>query len=200
MRLIRCATPADAAALSDFAAAVFPLGCPETAPEDLAAYISTELTPSRFLALIEDPNIIVLLDDAYEAVSPLEAGSQPTFQKRIVAYMVVARRSPHPSLPAPAPAEFRKLYLDPAYHGTGLADALLHCALSILSAEGPRPIWLSVFSRNPRAIAFYKKWGFQVAGTQEFLVGTDRQKDFLMHRLAQLSAEALPSEPSNSGL
>ena len=96
--------------------------------------------------------------------------------------MVVARRSPHPNLPAPAPAEFRKLYVDPVYHGTGLASALIHCALSILSAEGPRPIWLSVFSQNSRAISFYKKWGFQIAGTQEFIVGTDRQQDFLMQR------------------
>lgn len=193
MRLIRCATAADATALAAFAASVFPLGCPQTAPEDLAAYISTELTPARFLALIEDPNVIVLLDDAYEAASPPEAGSQPSFQKRIVAYMVAVRRSPRPGLSAPA--EFRKLYLDPAYHGTGLADALIHCALSILNAEGPRPIWLSVFSGNPRAIAFYKKWGFEIAGTQEFLVGSDRQKDFLMHRPAHLPSGLEPVQP-----
>ena len=112
--------------------------------------------------------------------------------------MVVVRRSAHPSLPAPAAAEFRKLYLDPAYHGTGLASALIHCALSILNAEGPRPIWLSVFSQNPRAIAFYKKWGFQISGTQEFLVGTDRQKDFLMQRDPQpLNFES--GETSNAG-
>jgi ribosomal protein S18 acetylase RimI-like enzyme len=177
---IRHATPADAADLSAFAASVFPLGCPQTAPGDLAAYIAAELPPARFRLLLEDPNIIVLLAEAYAASA---AGSnQPEARKRIVAYMVVDRRSPHPSLPAPAAAEFRKLYLDPAYHGTGLASALIHCALSILNAEGPRPIWLSVFSQNPRAISFYKKWGFQIAGTQEFLVGTDRQKDFLMQR------------------
>jgi diamine N-acetyltransferase len=170
---IRRATSSDAAALSAFAASVFALGCPQTAPTDLAAYITTELSSARFLLLLEDPNIIVLLAES---------------SRRIVAYMVVVRRSSHASLSTPVSAEFRKLYVDPIYHGTGLASALLHCALSIIQSEAPRPIWLSVFSENPRAISFYKKWGFEVVGTQEFLVGTDRQKDFLMQRPATACA------------
>jgi len=166
---IRRATIADAAALSAFAASVFPLGCPGTAPADLAAHIATELPPERFLTMLDDPNIIVMLAEASLAQV-----------RSIVAYIVVARRSPHPVIAAPSPAEFRKLYVDPAYHGTGLASALIHCGLSILSAEGPRPVWLSVFSGNPRGIAFYKKWGFEIAGTQEYIVGNDHQKDFVM--------------------
>lgn len=165
---IRTANPSDAHALSLFAASVFPLGCPETAPGDLTAYISAELSPQRFRALLEDRNITVLVAESSQC---------------IVAYMVVAKLSPHASLPpTPTPAEFRKLYVDPAFHGTGLSDALIQLALSVVGAEGLRPVWLSVFSENPRAISFYKKWGFQIVGSQEFLVGTDRQKDFLMQR------------------
>ena len=62
---IRHATPADAAALAAFAAAVFPLGCPETTAGDLAAYIAAELPPARFHVLLEDPNVIVLLAEAF---------------------------------------------------------------------------------------------------------------------------------------
>jgi ribosomal protein S18 acetylase RimI-like enzyme len=166
--LIRYCVPADATAISSFAAALFPLGCPETSPADLAAYNAAELTPARFRTLIRDPNIIVLLHE-----SDAEC---------IIAYMVIVCRSSHPDLSAPDSAEFRKLYVDPAYHGDGIAHALMDRALSLLNAEAPRPIWLSVFSENPRAIAFYKKWGFEVVGSQEFLVGADRQKDFLMQR------------------
>jgi ribosomal protein S18 acetylase RimI-like enzyme len=96
--------------------------------------------------------------------------------------MIVARRSPHAALAPTAPAELRKLYLHPTAHGIGLSSALLHCALSILNAEGPRPIWLSTYSENFRAIAFYKKWGFEIVGEQIFIVGTDHQKDVLMLR------------------
>jgi ribosomal protein S18 acetylase RimI-like enzyme len=43
-------------------------------------------------------------------------------------------------------------------------------------------IWLSVYSENARAIAFYTRSGFRLAGEHDFLVGEDRQKDFLMRR------------------
>jgi len=168
---IRRATPADAASLASFASALFPLGCPDTAPADLADYIAAELTPARFLAFIRDPNIIVLLNEADGEVEP-----------RIIAYTVIVRCSSHPNLLAIEPCELRKLYVDPAYHGHGIANDLMDCALGLLRAEPPRPIWLSVFSGNARAIAFYRKWGFEVVGSQEFLVGADAQKDFLMQR------------------
>jgi ribosomal protein S18 acetylase RimI-like enzyme len=174
---IRRAIPSDAAALSTFAASVFALGCPETAASDLAAYIAAELAPASVLTLLDDPNIFVLL-----AETSAPAGSALPTGPSIVAYMVVARRSPHPHLSATAPAEFRKLYLDPIYHGSGLAGALVQEALAILRDEGPCPIWLSVFSENSRAIVFYKKWEFRIVGPQEFVVGADRQKDFLMLR------------------
>lgn len=168
---IRHATFADASALSAFAAEVFPLGCPPTAPADLAAHIAAELSYQRFATLINDPNNLVLLAES---------------SRRIVAYTVAARRSPHDAVPG-HPGELRKLYVHPSAHGTGIASALVHCALSILNAEGPRPIWLSVFSGNPRAVAFYKKWGFEIVAEQIFLVGTDPQKDFVMLRPAIVS-------------
>jgi ribosomal protein S18 acetylase RimI-like enzyme len=171
---IRHAELADAAALSSFAAAVFPLGCPETAPSDLASHIAAELSPARFHALIADPNVLVLLAES--------SATEPAAAAGIVAYTVALRSSPHAHFPGPAPAELRKLYLDPAHHGSGLADQLVQRVLTILDAENPRPIWLSVFSENPRAIAFYQRWGFQIAGSQEYVVGTDRQQDFLMVR------------------
>jgi ribosomal protein S18 acetylase RimI-like enzyme len=176
---IRRANPGDAATLSAFAASAFALGCPETAPSDLAAYIAAELAPPALLALLKDPNIFVLLAETSEPEA-----SAPQAGKSIAAYMVVARRSPHPHLAATAsvPAELRKLYLDLRHHGSGLANELMQSALAILQDEGPRPIWLSVFSENFRAIVFYKKWGFRIVGPQEFVVGADHQRDFLMLR------------------
>lgn len=166
---IRRATPADAAAIATLAARLFPLGCPQTAPADLAAYISAELTPARFLTLLDDPNIIVLLAEA---------------DARLVAYMLVARYSPQPQLALAEAAEFRKLYVDPAWHGRGVAAELMQRAFELLADE-PCPVWLTVFSENPRAIAFYRRLGFEIAGEQIFIVGTDPQRDFLMLRPAE---------------
>ncbi|MEA2490896.1 MAG: diamine N-acetyltransferase [Acidobacteriota bacterium] len=45
---------------------------------------------------------------------------------------------------------------------------------------GVQTIWLGVWEKNPRAIAFYAKCGFRDTGSQPFLVGTDLQTDRIM--------------------
>jgi ribosomal protein S18 acetylase RimI-like enzyme len=172
---VRCAMSDDAEDLSAFAAAVFPLGGPSGAdPRDLAHYIATELTAECFCTLIEDPNAMLFVAEIAD---------------RICGYALALRSSPHPQIEGVAPAELRKLYVAPAHHGRGVAGELMRQALASLGRDRLTVVWLSVYSENPRAIAFYKKWGFHVAGTQEFLVGADRQKDFLMRREPPLAPQ-----------
>jgi diamine N-acetyltransferase len=172
---VRGAMSDDAEALSAFAAAVFPLGGPPGAdPLDLAHYIATELTAECFRTLIENPNALLFVAEMAD---------------HICGYALVLRSSPHPQIEGVAPAELQKLYVDPAHHGRGVADELMCQALASLGRDRLAVVWLSVYSKNPRAIAFYKKWGFHIVGTHEFLVGADRQKDFLMRRDPPLAAQ-----------
>jgi diamine N-acetyltransferase len=41
-------------------------------------------------------------------------------------------------------------------------------------------VWLGVWERNARAIAFYEKHGFIVIGEQPFMLGLDEQRDLVM--------------------
>ena len=41
-------------------------------------------------------------------------------------------------------------------------------------------VWLGVWEHNPRAIDFYKKFGFEKFGTHIFYLGDDAQEDWLM--------------------
>jgi ribosomal protein S18 acetylase RimI-like enzyme len=165
---VRCAMSDDAEALSAFAAAVFPLGGPPGVdPLDLAHYIATELTAECFRTLIENPNAMLLVAEMPD---------------HICGCALALRSSPHPQIEGVAPAELQKLYVAPAHHGRGVADELMRQALASLGRDRLAAVWLSVYSENPRAIAFYKKWGFHIVGTHEVLVGADRQKDFLMRR------------------
>jgi len=51
--------------------------------------------------------------------------------------------------------------------------------------RGVEVLWLGVWERNERAIAFYNRWGFESVGTHIFLLGQDRQTDFIMaHRVS----------------
>jgi ribosomal protein S18 acetylase RimI-like enzyme len=154
----------DAERLSTFAARVFPLGGrPGADSADIQAYIATQLTPERFRELIADPNTSVLV-----AASGRE----------IVGYGVLVRDCRHPQIDAETQAEVRKFYVDPAFHGQGVARHLMRELL--LGAANSGAIWLSVFSENPRAIRFYEWAGFSVIGKQDYWVGEDCQKDFVM--------------------
>lgn len=55
------------------------------------------------------------------------------------------------------------IYVDPAYHGSGVADKLMQQAIDW--SDPTRPLYLWVAARNERAQGFYDRWGFkQVEG------------------------------------
>ena len=61
---------------------------------------------------------------------------------------------------APADRELDWMMVDPAFHGNGVADALMRTGIQWLGAD--RPMWLNVIQHNARAIRFYRKHGFEV--------------------------------------
>lgn len=161
---LRRPAPEDAEPLSLFAARIFPLGGrPGADPAHIAAYVAEHLTPAQLRADMANSHMTLVI---------AEIGPD------IVGYAALVRDSRHPQLPANCSNEVHKLYVDPAQHGRGIADAFM----SALLEEATAPLWLTVFSENPRAIRFYQRWGFQVAGRQDFYVGEDRQQDLLMTR------------------
>jgi len=161
------ATFADAPALALLSAAVFPLGCPaDTPPEDLADYISREHTPERYRDMLADDRFTILIAKVAGNLAGL-------------ALLVQAPAPPEMQSPAAA-LELRRFYIDSAYHGRGVANLLMKEVLAVATDRGEPSLWLSAFSGNGRALSFYKRWGFRIAGTHDFIVGTDRQKDYLM--------------------
>jgi ribosomal protein S18 acetylase RimI-like enzyme len=72
--------------------------------------------------------------------------------------------------------------------------------LARAKAAGAAALWLGVWERNPRALAFYRKWGFDVVGEHTFRLGDDPQRDLIMRRDVQTSPtqSALSSEDSKA--
>jgi ribosomal protein S18 acetylase RimI-like enzyme len=65
---------------------------------------------------------------------------------------------PSPDGTSPRPEQLYQLYVAAAHHGTGVGQALLEGVL------GDRPAMLWVARENPRAIAFYRRNGFELDG------------------------------------
>jgi ribosomal protein S18 acetylase RimI-like enzyme len=92
---------------------------------------------------------------------------------------------PAPScIPGTRPVEIRRLYSDASWIGRGVGAALMTACLDTAVAHARDVVWLDVWERNRRAIAFYRKWGFEVVGEADFVVGDDVQHDLLMSRAA----------------
>ncbi len=80
------------------------------------------------------------------------------------------------------PIELERIYVDQPYLGKGVGSALMKRALEEGQKAGFKTIWLGVWKKNEKAVAFYLKWGYQIIGEHEFIVGNDVQYDHIMIR------------------
>ena len=163
---IRRAVHADAAALAELAARTFTeTFAADNSPEDLDAHLRSSFGEARQAAEIEDRDVITLL----------------AFQGEALAGFAQVRRKLVPScVTVEQPVELHRFYLARPAHGTGLAAQLMLAARAAARELDGLHIWLGVWERNARAIAFYLKSGFVVVGSHVFVVGNDRQTDLVL--------------------
>ncbi len=137
---------------------------PQNAESDIEAYVAGAFSERVQLAELSDPANTILIAEGEDGVAAgyahLRSGSAP------------------PCVAAERAVELVRIYADRP--GGGVGSALIAASLDIAKDEGADTVWLGVWEHNPRAVAFYERWGFRVVGTQEFVLGTDRQTDLVM--------------------
>jgi ribosomal protein S18 acetylase RimI-like enzyme len=82
-----------------------------------------------------------------------------------------------PVEPARPALEFRQLYVLKAWQGAGVAQALSEWAIGLARQLGAEELYLSVFTENHRAKAFYRRYGFAYVGPYKFMVGEQADED-----------------------
>ena len=80
--------------------------------------------------------------------------------------------------------ELKRLYLIKDQQNSGWGSRLFETAIGWLEREGPRTLWIGVWSENFGAQRFYARYGFQKVGTYEFPVGEVRDLEFILRRPA----------------
>ena len=166
---IRSAVPADAPALAELGVRTFrETFAADNRPDDIAAHLTATYGPAIQASELADPRRRTL-------VAATDSGD-------LIGFAQLLDGDVPGSVVGPAPIELLRLYVDRDYHGRGVAHALMAAAIEAAVEHGARTIWLGVWERNPRAIAFYRKCGFADVGSHEFVLGTDRQTDRLMVR------------------
>jgi ribosomal protein S18 acetylase RimI-like enzyme len=79
--------------------------------------------------------------------------------------------------------ELRRLYLRSSAHGRGIADSLMKWALQEAARRGAQELVLSVFVDNGRARRFYERYGFEVVGRFDFMVGSHADEDLILRHV-----------------
>jgi ribosomal protein S18 acetylase RimI-like enzyme len=173
---VTAAVEADLAELADVAARTFPLACPAAArPDDIAAFISANLSEARFAEYVADPARAVLI------------ARDDTSDPRILGYAMTIDGVPddadvQAAVTLRPSVELSKMYVLPESHGGAVSAALMRAALERAAAAGAAGVWLGVNQQNERAQRFYGKHGFAVGGTKTFRLGSGIEQDYVMTR------------------
>ena len=74
--------------------------------------------------------------------------------------------------------ELKRIYVDKAYQGKGLAQILMAFAENFARENNYEVLWLGVWEHNNRAKRFYEKMGFTDSGhMHDFPIGNTPQRD-----------------------
>ena|SRR5690349_15178425 len=161
---IRRATIDDATILTTFAARVFieTFGA-ENNPDDLRDYVESTYNVAAQSAELRDEDTATWLIERDDGT--------------LIAYLQLRRKRVPPCVAGKTPVEIHRFYVDRFAHGAGVAQTLMSTAFAQAREWGADIVWLGVWEHNPRAMAFYRKFGFADVGSIDFFVGGDRQTD-----------------------
>lgn len=134
-------------------------------PENMDVHCARHFSPDIQAREIADKGIVTML--ALENAQ-LVGFSQTTLSK------------PQPHVAGERPAELNRIYVVADRQGKGVAQALMKQSMADAKAGGADVLWLGVWEHNPKAMAFYRKFGFEIVGSHPFMLGHERQRDLVM--------------------
>jgi len=83
--------------------------------------------------------------------------------------------------------ELRRIYLLHRFHGGGHGAGLMDAAVDEARRRGARRLLLGVYKKNPRALAFYARQGFEPIGDRLFRVGDTDYEDAVLAKVLRSS-------------
>lgn len=134
-------------------------------PANFQAYVAAAFSPEQWLLEYLDPDARLFM--AWQHDQP-------------VGYIKVNLDRPRTELPAAHQAELERIYVHSRAQRAGIGRLLLEQAKEVARAAGAAQLWLGVWEKNPRAIAWYQKQGFVQFGSHTFQLGWEPQNDLLM--------------------
>lgn len=140
---------------------------PKNAPEDLADYMEKAFNRETVRAELLEKNSIFLVAE---------------IENETAGYAKVIIGAIEDGISAEKPIELNRLYSHQKFLGKGVGAKLMERCFRIAKENDCDAMWLGVWEFNPRAQAFYRKYGFYEVGRHIFQLGSDAQTDLLMQK------------------
>jgi ribosomal protein S18 acetylase RimI-like enzyme len=165
---LRRATPEDADTVSSLGARTFIQTFGHLYPAaDLETFIAYAYGLERTRGDLAHPDKATwLLEDDGEAIGYALAGPCDL---------------PHEDV-RPTDGELKRIYVLTEHQGGGRGSMLLNTALDWLEKDGPRTLWIGVWSENFGAQKLYQRMGFSKVGEYIFPVGEVQDLEFILRR------------------
>lgn len=138
-------------------------------PQSVAQHLDKTFQPEIQLAEINDPRRMIEI-----ACLGTEA----------VGYLHLVEETPPPGIGKERTLKLQRIYVDTRWQGKKVGLMLMNRCAEIGRENNFKTLWLSVWKKNHRAQAFYKKHGFFAVGEELFTVGDiQEQNDILLRTL-----------------
>lgn len=167
--IIRFATEKDAELIADLSRRTFYESFAEhNTKENMDKFMTEQFTTQKLIDEVKHPWNIFFL--AY-------AGKKP------VGYGKMREGTVPPDLRNKSCIEIARIYSVQPEIGKGIGKKLMETCHEVAGKKNKKILWLGVWEKNQRAIDFYTRWGFKKFGEQNFILGDDVQRDWLMSKI-----------------
>lgn len=139
----------------------------QNSPANMNAYLESTFTLTRLEKELSDPSSEFLMVYCHHEVA---------------GYLKVNVNDAQSERMGDDALEIERIYLKSKYQNSGLGKYLLTKAAETAIGLDKKKIWLGVWEKNEKAIAFYQKMGFVQTGTHSFYMGEEEQIDLIMSK------------------
>ncbi|MFT4761588.1 MAG: ribosomal protein S18 acetylase RimI-like enzyme [Saprospiraceae bacterium] len=102
--------------------------------------------------------------------------------REICGYLKLNWEAAQTDYPVKNGVEIERIYVLQAFQGQKIGKLMVEETIQFSKSKNLEWLWLGVWERNPKAIGFYEKMGFEAFGEHVFVLGEEQQTDVLMRQ------------------
>ena len=165
---VRLATSKDAEIIADLSRQTFyETFASQNTTSDMEKFMNEQFTRDKLIEEVNEPWLVFFL--AFMDIEP-------------VGYVKMRDGAVPSELVGQSCIEIARIYSVQNKIGKGVGKKLMQTSHEVAKQRKKQILWLAVWKENKRAIDFYNQWGFEIFGEQDFVLGDDVQRDWLMKK------------------